>query len=346
MGSAVVGEAKLLIESIDAQPVLLEQEEGQRRRFKAVFQKADVINENGRIYPRRVLEKAIEEFKELIKEGRAVGTLEHPADGKTRVSDISHKIVDIYMEEDGTVVGVAECLNTSAGRELQALLEAGVKVGISSRGVGSVKVVERNGRKVEEVQDDYRIEAFDIVYEPSTPGAFITEGKEEGGKYVLVEKEKIQNLIETVIKEAIKAERRRARERIRKLKEQYENSLDYKYAVAVKAIAEIVSPLISEEAREFLEEVKEFREKEKAYKEKIEELELELYKREIAERHAVPLEALSEAKTKEEVNKIVEEFRVKRKRKDLVEARGHEGGNPWTKKLSNIFITGGIGHGS
>ena len=347
MGAGTIETPQVLIEAIDSQPVLLEKEGQERRRFRAVFQRADVINENGRIYPRRVLEKAVEEFKELIKEGRAVGTLEHPEDGKTKVSDISHKIVDIYMEEDGTVVGIAECLNTSAGKELQALLEAGVKLGVSSRGVGSVKIVEKDGRKVEEVQDDFRLEAFDIVYSPSTPGAFIQEGKEgkNDDKYVVVEKEKLYSLVKEAIKGAIKVERDRAGKKIRALKEEYEGRIDYKHSVAVQAIAKIVAPLISEEVEQFLKESEEFKEKERAYQKRIEELELELYKREASERNAIPLEHLSGAKNREEVDRLVEEHKIKRKRREIVEGKSDRQENPWKRKLSNIFMTGGIKHG-
>lgn len=338
---------QVLIEAVESQPVLLEKEEGQeRRRFKATFQRADVVNENGRIYPKAVLEKAIEEFKSLVEEGRAVGTLEHPEDGKTKVSDISHKIVDIYMEEDGTVVGVAECLNTTAGKELQALLEAGVKVGISSRGVGSVKVVEKDGRKVEEVQEDFRLEAFDVVYSPSTPGAFINEGKENDDRYVLIEREKLYDLAHKLIKETARIEREKAERRIQGLKEEYEESIDYKHSVAIQAIAKIVAPLISEEAQSFLKESEELKEKEKAYLQRIEELELEIYRREVAERYAVPLEQLAEAKSKGEIDRLIEEYKVRRKRKEPVRGFSKDkGDNPWTGKLSSIFI-GGSKHGA
>lgn len=338
---------QVLIETVESPPVLLEKEERQeRRRFKATFQKADVVNENGRVYPRAVLEKAIEEFKGLVEEGRAVGTLEHPEDGKTKVSDISHKIVDIYMEEDGTVVGIAECLNTTAGKELQALLEAGVKVGISSRGIGSVKIIEKDGRKVEEVQEDFKLEAFDVVYSPSTPGAFISEGKESDDKYVLIEREKLYDFVHKLIKETASIERERADKRIQELREEYEGNIDYKHSVAIQAIAKIVAPLISEEARNFLEESEEFKEKERAYLQKIERLELEIYRREVAERHAVPLEQLAEAKNKKEIDRLIEEYKVKRKRKEPAKGLGKDkGDNPWAGKLSSIFI-GGSKHGA
>jgi len=107
--------------------------------WKAVVQRADIVNANRRVYPYEVLNKAVEEFKNLVDAGRAVGTLEHPEDGRTRVYEISHKIEDIWMEEDGTVYAYIRPLNTINGQQLRALLEAGVKVGLSTRGVGSTR---------------------------------------------------------------------------------------------------------------------------------------------------------------------------------------------------------------
>lgn len=146
-------------------------EDGKPKKFKlkGIFQKSDTPNGNKRVYPRPVLEGAVESVSSIVNEGRMLGELDHPDDAKIHLDKVSHKVTKLYMNTDGTVIGEAEVLNTPAGKILESLLQSGVKLGISSRGFGSTKEAS-NG--LHEVQKDYKLVTFDIVSDPSTPGAF------------------------------------------------------------------------------------------------------------------------------------------------------------------------------
>lgn len=144
-------------------------ESGMPKKFKlrGVFQKGDTPNGNRRTYPGHVLESAVNSVKNIVMEGRMLGELDHPPDAKIHLDKVSHKVTKLELQ-NGTVVGEAEVLQTPAGKILESLIKSGVKLGISSRGFGSTKEV--NG--LHEVQDDYKLVTFDIVSDPSTPGAF------------------------------------------------------------------------------------------------------------------------------------------------------------------------------
>ena len=137
-------------------------------RLKGVFQRADVKNGNGRVYPRHVLEREVYRLQPLIAEKRVLGELDHPADAKVHLDKVSHLITKLEMKPDGVVYGEATVLETPAGKVLKELLKSGVKLGISSRGYGTVR--KNNG--VDEVTEDYKMVTFDIVSDPSTPNAF------------------------------------------------------------------------------------------------------------------------------------------------------------------------------
>jgi len=146
-------------------------EDGMPKKFrlKGIFQKADTPNGNRRVYPRGILEGAIRSTAQLVTEGRMLGELDHPDDAKIHLDKVSHKITKLNMDlTNGFVFGEAEVLQTPAGKILESLIKSGVKLGISSRGFGSVKDV--NG--LNEVQEDFKLVTFDIVSDPSTPGAF------------------------------------------------------------------------------------------------------------------------------------------------------------------------------
>lgn len=156
-------------------------ESGQPKKFrlKGLFQKGDTPNGNGRSYPANVLESAIRSVSPTVQEGRMLGELDHPEDAKVHLDKVSHKVTKLEMGSDGSVYGEAEVLSTPAGKILESLISSGVKLGISSRGFGSTKEV--NG--LHEVQDDYKLVTFDIVSDPSTPGAFpkaVYENRENG----------------------------------------------------------------------------------------------------------------------------------------------------------------------
>jgi len=145
---------------------------------RGVIQRADTLNANGRVYPRHVLEREIRNYLKLVDERRATGELDHADDPVVNLKNVSHVITKLWMEHDGTVMGEVEVLDQlPMGKILRGLIEAGIKVGISSRALGSV---EHNGEG-DVVQDDLHFICWDFVSEPSTPGAWMMrEGKEYG----------------------------------------------------------------------------------------------------------------------------------------------------------------------
>lgn len=141
--------------------------------MKGILQKADTLNQNGRIYPMNVLEREVRNYQKFIIENRAMGELDHPDTSVVNLKNVSHVVKEAYVE-NGTVFGSVEILNTPSGLILQSLIESNVKLGISSRGVGSTR--KQDDYYV--VQDDFQLICWDFVSEPSTPGAFmLPEGK-------------------------------------------------------------------------------------------------------------------------------------------------------------------------
>lgn len=135
-----------------------------------VFQRADTKNANGRVYPRDLWMEVLQrpDVVERIENRRMVGTLGHPSSGQTDPEKVSHVVTKQELRSDGTVYGEAEILDTPTGRVAATMLNAGVGLGISSRGDGSI---EKKGG-TDEVQNDYRLETYDLVLKPSTPGAY------------------------------------------------------------------------------------------------------------------------------------------------------------------------------
>ena len=137
---------------------------------KGVIQRAEAKNQNGRIYPREILEREIKKYAEgPIKERRALGELDHPESSVINLQNVSHNVTKVKMVGDD-VYGEVEILSTPAGNILKELFRNGITVGISSRGMGSVQ--EGPGDTVE-VQDDFELLCFDFVSTPSTHGAFM-----------------------------------------------------------------------------------------------------------------------------------------------------------------------------
>jgi len=138
---------------------------------KGVIQRAEAKNQNGRVYPREILEREIQKYiKGPVAENRAMGELDHPESSVINLQNVSHNVKKIKMMGDD-VYGEVEILPTPAGNILKALFASGITVGISSRGMGSVQ--EGAGGTVE-VQDDFELLCFDFVSTPSTHGAFMT----------------------------------------------------------------------------------------------------------------------------------------------------------------------------
>jgi len=141
--------------------------------MKGVLQKADTLNQNGRIYPEHVLEREVRNYQKFIVENRALGELDHPDSSVVNLKNVSHLVREAYLEK-GVVYGTVEILDTPSGKILQSLVDSGIKLGISSRGVGSTK--KQGDYHV--VQDDFQLICWDYVSEPSTPGAFMmAEGR-------------------------------------------------------------------------------------------------------------------------------------------------------------------------
>lgn len=142
--------------------------------LQGIIQKADTQNQNKRIYPTEILKREIENYQKAVRERRSTGELDHPESSSVSLQNVSHLVTEMHWE-GSAVHGRVEVLPTPKGKILESLLEAGVTIGISSRGVGST---DKNNEGFDVVQPDYQIICFDIVSEPSTPGAYLfAEGK-------------------------------------------------------------------------------------------------------------------------------------------------------------------------
>ena len=138
------------------------------------LQRADAKNGNGRVYPKRTLQREVENYKKLVQEKRALGELDHPDSSVIELKNASHIVTHIEMRND-EVIGKLRLLDTPAGRIAKDLIRGGVKLGVSSRGLGSTK--DQSG--VTMVQDDFQLICFDLVSEPSTTGAFLFKEHKE-----------------------------------------------------------------------------------------------------------------------------------------------------------------------
>ncbi len=167
-------------EKLDYSPTLIKEDRsknGGKLILQGIIQKADTKNQNRRIYPKEILGREIENYQKAVRESRAVGELDHPESSSVSLKNVSHIIREMAWEGNN-VVGRVEVLSTPQGKILESLLESGVTIGISSRGVGST---EKTNEGLDLVQPDYQIICFDIVSEPSTPGAYLMP---EGRQYV------------------------------------------------------------------------------------------------------------------------------------------------------------------
>lgn len=151
----------------------IEKDKNARVVVESVLQRADFENQNERIYPKEVLVKSAKIYKEtFVADKRALGELDHSDKEIVELKNVSHNIVDMWWDGD-ELVGRIEILSTPSGNILKQLLAEGVKIGISSRATGSLKPVVRNGKKLQEVQDDLMFICWDFVSNPSTSGAFV-----------------------------------------------------------------------------------------------------------------------------------------------------------------------------
>mgnify|MGYP003112715634 CR=1 len=161
------------------------------------LQEGDRQNGNGRVYPTGVLSREIDNYKQLVKDMRALGELDHPESSIINLNNVSHLVLDVWM--DGKVVmGKLKVLDTPSGKILRSLIEGGAQLGISSRGLGSVE--QKGGKTM--VQDDFQLICFDIVSDPSTPDAYmrIAENKIPE-KQIFQKKDRVNRLLNDIINE-------------------------------------------------------------------------------------------------------------------------------------------------
>ena len=172
--------------------------------IEGVFAQAEQKNRNGRIYPKMIMEKAVNKYaKEQVATKRAVGELNHPEGPTVNLDKVSHLITDLKIE-DNNVMGKATILGTPMGEIVKGLLEGGVQLGVSTRGMGSL---EKRGDAMY-VKDDFMLNTIDIVQDPSAPGAFVN-GIMEGVDWIwnngIIEAQEIEKM-ETEIKTAPRAD--------------------------------------------------------------------------------------------------------------------------------------------
>ena len=148
-----------------------------------VLQRADAKNQNGRVYPRETLMREAENYAKVqIAERRALGELDHPDSSVVNLNNVSHNVLEMHWKGKD-LVGTVEVLGTPAGNILKELFKSGIKLGISSRGLGSVKEIKEDdsdgdGDGLKQVQPDFELIAFDFVSNPSTHGAFMAPANE------------------------------------------------------------------------------------------------------------------------------------------------------------------------
>ena len=172
---------------------------------KGVLQRAEAKNQNGRIYPKDILVREAKKYQEVqIRERRALGELDHPDSSVVNLQNASHNVLDMKWLNDD-LVGTVEILSTPSGNILKELFKSGIKLGISSRGLGSVEQIDEddNGTPTVQVQPDFELIAFDFVSNPSTHGAFLSPLKEGVDKNIVkVNKkyQKVNNIVADILR--------------------------------------------------------------------------------------------------------------------------------------------------
>ena len=167
---------------------------------KGVLQRAEAKNQNGRVYPFDILQRESMKYAdEFIRERRALGELDHPESSIVNLKNVSHNVIEMHWEGKD-LVGTVEVLPTPSGNILRKLFESNIRLGISSRGMGSVQKDMSEG--LDMVQDDFELIAFDFVSNPSTKGAFMYSLNEGKVKNPITNKwEKVENIIHDILTE-------------------------------------------------------------------------------------------------------------------------------------------------
>ena len=178
---------------------------GKEQYIKGIFMQSDIKNQNGRVYPHAVLQKEVKNFNtKYVNEGRALGELGHPMGPVINLDRVSHVIKE--LTEDGkNFVGKAKVMDTPNGKIVKNFISEGVKLGVSSRGMGSLKANKKTG--VNEVQKDFVLSTVDIVADPSAPDAFVNgimEGKEWVWENGVIKEQDIDAMKKTIMNAKMK----------------------------------------------------------------------------------------------------------------------------------------------
>ena len=172
---------KLIREAAENLEYLVEETNGKKNIFiEGIFAQYDTGNRNNRIYPKAVMEKEVNRYQEIIEAKRSLGELGHPPNPSINLDKVSHLITSLKMESDGKVIGRAKILETPMGLIAKNLIENDCGVGVSTRGLGSLKA-GKDG--LQEVQDDFHLATIDIVSDPSAPDAFV-QGIMENAEWI------------------------------------------------------------------------------------------------------------------------------------------------------------------
>lgn len=197
---------KLICEVNESIKFLVEEKEGKKSFFiEGIFMQADIPNRNGRMYRSDILEKEVERYnREYIKENRAFGELGHPQGPSINLDRVSHMIKSL-VKEGSNFVGKAKIMDTPYGNIVKNLMSEGANLGVSSRGMGSLRA---NNEGINEVQDDFHLAtAADIVADPSAPDAFV-RGIMEGVEWVwdggILKAQKLEEMKKTIQKTSSK----------------------------------------------------------------------------------------------------------------------------------------------
>jgi len=178
--------------------LLTEEEKRMIREDNAMFltgvmQRCNHLNGNGRMYSEQILRREVDNYSKLVRERRALGELDHPDSGVINLANASHLVTEIWWDGDA-VMGKVQILNTPAGMILRSLCRDNIKLGISSRGMGSVH--EANGATI--VEDDFQLICFDFVSEPSTTGAFMMQENKQPN--IITKADKINRALNDVLR--------------------------------------------------------------------------------------------------------------------------------------------------
>lgn len=175
---------KLIVETTDYIETITEGTGSSKNYYiKGIFAQAETKNKNGRVYPKHIMEREISNYnKNYVKENRALGELGHPDTPSINLDRVSHVIKELYPSGND-IIGKAKIMDTPCGKIARNLIDEGIKLGVSTRGVGSLK--EHNGYQV--VQEDFTLATVDIVSDPSAPSAFV-QGIYEGSEWIFDEK--------------------------------------------------------------------------------------------------------------------------------------------------------------